>query len=463
MSDSLVLLGPHTVHERSVAGGRLRLVVPDAATPVVPAEQVTTMDANASRELTFGHGSANATIVMAPSGVPWSNLGVTVGPWTAWVWDNATVTSGHNTWIHEYVHIRTDVPLGEGTFWLSEAVATYYTARVQLRTGRIDYHEFETTALFNPAERADLTDRDDWNYRAEYDYGAMVLGAIDRRVALASDGEHTLTTVLQDYRRRDGDDIDTFLAAVEAAANASTAATAKRWITNQSVPETSSAEVHERAYGEPVPQIRTSLGDVRSVGPTRNDSLSRDRVTIGAGEHLVVEATVSNVGDHVGRYETALDVYEKDENGSLQEVATVDRRTGWFAAESDRTFAYSYHFGTTGTYLVSVDGHAATVTVTEDPQHTATPTTERPTTSKTPMPSTMISTVNDPLETTTRTGTTPPSSVATGGGGQDEAAVTTTSPTASPRVTTDAGGPGFGPLVALGGFLTFLALGRRNR
>jgi len=204
-------LGPYETVTETVSGEQLTLVVPDAADPASDPAEIVDSIAYASDRLRFGNRNEEAVTIVAPTGeVDWGPPGLAVGA-DARVVADARVDARINVWVHEYVHTRQyrDAQVAEGdavaddAHWVIEGSADYYAALLSLEQGRIDFQAFHSVLeRGTDAEYDDvvLADRSTWaNNDAEYEKGALVVGAIDRELRESSDGSTTFQAVMQDW------------------------------------------------------------------------------------------------------------------------------------------------------------------------------------------------------------------------------------------------------------------------
>lgn len=479
LSEDLVLLGPHEVIERTVEGERLRLVVPDAATPVVPPDRLAGMLENASRTLAVGDHPTRTTIVAATSGVSWSSRRQRLGEHSAWVLDDESVAGADNTWLQQYVRLRLDISTEHSTEWLAEAIPEYYSALVQLRTGRIDWTEFNNGVNnVEPTHRVDLTDPSAWTQRSARRYGETVLGGLDWQIRQATDGNRTLDHVVRRYLAQDGGHgVADFLDIVADVAGEETARTAERWVTAEAHPPSSVETDYHWEFGRNHALIRPRISYMATHGPTRSASPPETTFHMGVDERLQVVATVVNDGYIPGRFASRLEVYEQYGEHNLRQIETVDPTVVWVSQWEDRQILYEYSFEEPGEYLVDPNGYPQEVIVHEEPPQTRTPTATPSLTTTVPSTATRSRTAaTSPTSVPSDAATThPPVTNETDGSRPETDSATTNGGGSSAGTgrgheggssagtgTTNGGGPGFGLLGALLALLLTGFLTRRS-
>ncbi|QLC34297.1 hypothetical protein EFA46_008790 [Halarchaeum sp. CBA1220] len=312
--NAMAYLGPHETYERRAHGQRLRLVVPAAASLRESPESVLDALADASGAMTGGARDAEVRVVAAPTSVNWGPSGLEYGGSDAWVRADSRLDAPENVWLHEYVHTRQAYTPTNETKWTLEGGAEYYAGLLTLQQGRITYEEFRsylTRGRRDPYAGAVLAEPTTWRGLADYLKGALVVGTLDRRIRTATAGEHSFDAVLAQLNSDDDRVTQAeFLAAVAAAGDDATRDAAARYTETDAVPETWSYAAHERAFGESPPRMAFALdGDALAAhGPWRNATLdvATGATTLATGEALVLNATVTNHGEHAGEYEATL-------------------------------------------------------------------------------------------------------------------------------------------------------------
>ena len=201
-------LGDYTVEERSAAGQRFRLVVPDAARMRATPERVLDSLAAAATGLRVGARDEQVTVFVAPrpmrGGGQTSSYSTDVGQ-DSWVHERALVDTPNNVWIHEYVHTRQAYVPDAEMEWFDEASAEYYAAFLALNAGMSDFGTFRTHVSSPRYADDTLSDRSSWSASAvEYRKGAHVLAALDGEIRAETGGERTLQDVIRRMNAYDG-------------------------------------------------------------------------------------------------------------------------------------------------------------------------------------------------------------------------------------------------------------------
>ena len=365
---STAFLGPHTEYTRRANGQTFRLVVPEAADLANRPGRVLRGLANASGTMQVGSRDAEVFAVAAPAtGTRWAVQGLQVGSHDFWVRDSQSVTSVGNAWLHEYVHTRQSFNTADSGRWFTEASATWYAALLSLDEGATvtDLQRFLSRGESSPQAEAVLADPGSWQNNANYWKGGLVLGELDRRIRAESDRSTSLQSAFRSLNGRaepvENADI---LRAVGAVATSSTRRATDRFTTSSSAPETWTSRAHREAFGSEPAQMQvtfTPATDLRYAGAYRSGTVEQPR-TLAAGERLVADAAVRNVGDATGEYRLVLRVADEP-------VATG---TGTLAPGETATHDLNYRFAEPGSYTVSIGGERFEVTVREPASPTVT-------------------------------------------------------------------------------------------
>jgi hypothetical protein len=480
-------LGPHTVYTREANGQTFRLVVPAAAEMASDPDRVVAALANASGEMQVGDRDARVFAVAAPTDrVDWAVEGLQVGSHDFWVRDGQRVDDIGNAWLHEYVHTRQSFDTAESGQWFTEASATWYAALLSFDEGATfpDFRRFLGRGASSPQADAVLAEPSTWEENAQYWKGALVLGELDRRLRLDTNGSASLQNAFRALNGRTGEVTnDDILAAIAEDAAPETADAAERFTTTSDAPETWNRSAHREAFGSRPARMRIAFdaeSDVRYAGPYRNGSADTP-IRVAAGERLSFRTEVTNVGDAAGEYEVVLRVDDE----------RVGRANGTLAPGESATETLAHRFGETGTYTVSVAGERvevrvrepATPTVTDlqvdssavERGGTVTATATVSNDDSVPGTRTVVFTRDGepvaertvrlgPGEQTTVSATVPMPDAGERrvAAGEQAATVTVRAATENPAVgePTDVGIPGFGIPVLVLGFVAFVALSR---
>ncbi|WP_256295858.1 CARDB domain-containing protein [Haloarchaeobius salinus] len=356
----MAYLGPMTTYSETADGQEITLAVPDAAEMRESPEAVLASLANASERLRVGQRDETALVIAAPRTVDWSSAGLQYGDTDAWVVADARLDRANNVWLHEYVHTRQEFRTDRSGRWLTEASADYYAALLAYEQGHIGFDAFREKlerGTADPQSTAVLAEPATWSNSANYLKGALVTGGIDRELRTATDGEATFQRVLRRLNDQESNvDNSDILAAVEAVSGSDVRSYADRYTTGSEAPEPWSRETHAELFG-PVPASFAYMladGSPTVAGPYRNTTVNMSP-TLAVGETLEIGATVENVGDGDGTYETQLVV-----DGSVEATESGELGPG-----ETETLAFERTFDEAGTYDVRVANRELTVTVRE--------------------------------------------------------------------------------------------------
>ncbi|WP_369698423.1 PGF-CTERM sorting domain-containing protein [Halorubrum sp. AD140] len=369
-SQAMAFLGPYEERVREAAGQRYRLIVPEAADMEASPDEVFGAFESSATALPVGARDDEVFAVAAPTdGVTWGVRGLQTGDADLWVRDTEPAGTAADVWTHEYVHTRQAYRAEPSGRWFTEGSATYYAALFALDRGAADFDDFERTLARGergPDASAVLADPGTWEGNADYTKGALVAGAIDRRIRVATDGGASLATVLRELNAAEGritneDVLDAVESAAAEGADDETAADvrdeAERLTTTRETAETWDRTAHAEAFGETPAQVGYALDDeeIRATGEYRNRSVDRDPVELVAGEALELSVLVTNTGGVAGEYDLALTV----------DGEPVANRTGSVDAGEETTARFEHAFAEPGEYEVRIAGETLTVDVSE--------------------------------------------------------------------------------------------------
>ncbi len=350
----ITYLGPHETRVRTVdAEQRFRLVVPEAAD--MRASPATVLDslAHASRRIRFGTRDAEVFVVVAPTTVEWAATGLQRGDADMWVRDVQAVDTARNAWVHEYVHTRQDYDPTAETRWTVEGMAEYYAALLPYEAGRISHERFRVNLARGGSDTyADvvLADPETWTANeGNYVKGALVWGALDRRLHAASDA--SMNGVAASFGDGDVTQAD-FLDAVAAAGGGGARADAREYTETTATPPVWNRSAHVEAFGGPL--IRHAIDGYAVSGPYRETGLDEPRLV--TGESLEATVVVRNAGTEPGDYEVPFRV----------DGETVATRSGTLAAGETATLSFAHTFETPGEHELRA-GTATATAVVEPP------------------------------------------------------------------------------------------------
>lgn len=362
----LVFLGEYTDHRRAANGQRFRLVVPDAATLDETPSAILDSYANASRQLRVGARDDRVLVVAAPTaGVEWGVRGLHTGESDIWVQDSASLSTPNNVWLHEYVHSRQSYQPAKEVRWVTEGTATYYAARLTLEQGLVGYDEFASWLAVGgrePYSETVLAQPSTWGRQGHYHKGGLVVGALDRRIRIASDGEASFETVFAAMNGHEETvDGETFWTLVADAGNDSVGADGRTYTTSPDAPSTWTRAQHVDAFGSFPAHVDATFAvngsmPARVSGPYRTTAVTESGgAVLVTNETLELPVSVTNDGGSSGSYEVVV----RTDDG------VVDRLTGDLDPGETAIETVTRTFEQPGTYTLTVDGAAFTVFVRE--------------------------------------------------------------------------------------------------
>lgn len=294
---NLVFVGEHQNHTVTTANGPVTLVDPESVSlSSEPAAILEGFEAVAARH----DAGEQYDRMLAYTAVPNDGASGRASGTTFWSLRESTVEFAGSTWIHEFMHMTDGVEPAESFEWYTEAYADYYAAYYPFaidssnaETEVFDHASF--TGYRSELEQgtsydANLTDPETWgentsNDKADYNQGALTIGAIDYEIRNAT-ADATFHDVVERLEDRESEVThNDFLADVEAVANAEVANQSDRWLTGEEFPEPWTAEEHAAVF----PQ------DPTPDGPTANLTIPEQEVD--PGEEVGATAFYSEQGD----------------------------------------------------------------------------------------------------------------------------------------------------------------------
>ncbi|MEA5388887.1 hypothetical protein VB773_04650 [Haloarculaceae archaeon H-GB2-1] len=300
----LVFLGEHETVYRAVNGQQFELVVPAAASMEESPDDILTAMAQSSRAMSVNDRDDHVFIVAAPSvDVEWAVRGLQTGPSDFWVEDGEQLNRTNSAWLHEYVHTRQAYAPSREVRWVTEGGATYYATLLALQQERIPFSELAAFLDIGRKQYGDavLSDPSAWAGNGNYFKGALVMGELDRRIRLASDGDRTFQRVFRAMNDADSKlTQERFLDATADAGDDDVRDAAQRYTVTSDTPHVWTREQHDEAFGA-LPAATTqgfAAAEPFSVdGPYRSGPLdSSPNLTVVPGEEVTVTTSVSNDG-----------------------------------------------------------------------------------------------------------------------------------------------------------------------
>jgi hypothetical protein len=360
VGSAMVFLGPHDSVERTARGQTFQLVVPEAATLTEEPRDIFASVAAASGRLRVGDRDERVLMIAAPQEAPWAVRGLQIGDSDFYVIADESVDTADNVWLHEYVHTRQNFETTDSSEWLTEASAEYYAGLLTLEQGRIDF-----TAFRRYLERADssrfdgvrLVDPATWRPNGgNYVTGALVAGALDRRLRETTDSAASLQAVLGSLNRRQQATHADFLGAVERAGGPSVRDFARQHTETTARPSVWSARIHERYFGTVPASFSFRFPPVGSESLTVSGAFGGRRYSgdpLVRGESLTLPVNVTNIGGAAGTYELVV----------TRDGEPVATRSGRLGAGAGTTEGVTVALDATGRYRLSTGDDSLAVRV----------------------------------------------------------------------------------------------------
>jgi hypothetical protein len=336
--DRFAFLGSHETLTESVDGEQLTLVVPDAADPASDPAEILASMTYASEQLRFENRNEEVVTIVAPASIDWGPPGLAIGA-DARVTADARVDDPVNVWVHEYVHtrqyrdaeVRGGDAVADDAHWLIEGSADYYAALMSLREGRIDYETFRDVlerGTEEPASGVVLAEPATWaDNDAEYEKGALVVGAIDRELRAATDGTVTFQAIMAEWNSAEtftGDDLE---AAVAGRADDDAGEFVRTHTRTEATPSTWDRTTHADRFDARIARFDydvVSDPPLSIAGPYREGAIEEPLVI---GETIAARVTVENVGDVAGQYRARIVVSGQARTAETGELAPGETET----------------------------------------------------------------------------------------------------------------------------------------
>lgn len=361
VGEGIVYLGQYDSHQWDAHGQSFQLVVPQSATLSDPISAIEDSISSASDRLRVGERDEEVLMFAAPTSVSWQVRGLQRGDTDFYVLANQSVEDPNNVWVHEYIHTRQDGNWTAETRWFIEASAEYYAALSTLQQDRIDFESFRDhleRGSYPEYDSVRLVEPETWlEGSGDYYKGALVSGALDRRIREVTDGGATLQTVLRQVNRNDERlSQSVFLRYAENAGGREVTAIASNLTETTATPRTWSLTEHRETFGSLPAVFQYSLpsgdsGDLRVTGPYREGNL--DRPILINGETLLLDVTVRNVRNEAGEYDVPVMVDDE----------VVATRSGSLDAGGATTETVEIPFTETRTHELTVGGEQMTIQV----------------------------------------------------------------------------------------------------
>jgi len=353
----IIYLGPYQQRSGRTSSQQFRVVVthPASGVPMTDAQTskwddnsvellIDTME-NVSQDLAVGERDSTVTILIGPKQVlpaEAEDAGYLLPMKELRVNGNTHPVFDTRTGIHEYVHTRQNFTeqtvgsngqAGQQTAWLTEGQARYYEHLYACREGEITNREFLKELERGNITSATLADASTWSTKSvKYQKGALVLAALDNRIAQQTRGRKSLEDVFRRLNGHNGEINHTVF--VDTVANV--AGTRMDGFLRQYVEGTGAPSVPPRiACAPPVANLGISSGSLGNLRVSAHQVRAGDRVPVRA------EVTGSGLPQS---YTAALLV-----NGSA-----VGKRSLVVGHGTARQVAFDHEFPTPGERRVAV-------------------------------------------------------------------------------------------------------------
>lgn len=361
----MAYLGDYAEYTRTAHEQTVRLIVPTGTRLAEPPSTILESITSASDTLRVGERDDSIIFIAAPARIEWGARGLS-GRSDAWVLSSEPLDTPENAWLHEYVHTRQSFETTGSTLWLTEAMATYYSALLTLNQDRIDYAAFRTHLARggdDPYAETVLAEPRSWVQGTNYVKGALVWAALDYRIRQATDSRHAAADI---FTRLNAETESVtgveFLEMVEAIAGPDIREFIAYYTSEPAAPATWSRVDHQRVFGTEPPRMVVSIIEdgFDVTGPYRN--LSSVPETVVVGETITVTASIRNDGEVTGEYEATLTL---DGDPVATEPVTV-------APDASVTVELSYTAQATGIHTVGVGPASFDIRVAEPATPTVT-------------------------------------------------------------------------------------------
>jgi hypothetical protein len=197
-----VFIGDQTVYTRRANGQTIRLVQPAAANATPTPERALSVLARTAGTLRVDARDERVTAFVGPDPV---RGGGAAGDAAFWVGDDEPARNAEPTLVHEYVHTRQirDYRANEtdSLGWFTEGSASLFEALYARQFNYSSFADFRASAFDVPSRvvlaNVSTYEADDDRLAPGYDEGMAVLGGLDYRIRVATDGEKSLVDVFR--------------------------------------------------------------------------------------------------------------------------------------------------------------------------------------------------------------------------------------------------------------------------
>lgn len=228
---------------------------------------------------------------------------------------SSTKLDHDSTWVHEYYHnldyfTQSGSTGGEMT-WYTEGYAEYKSQSTTAQMGLGSYADVEEYVT-GSHDATRLSEVSDGSASVNYNKGGAVLYKTDYRIRQATDGEHTLDTVIERIANNDSEiTLEEFNATVAAVANESVAERTHRLITTEANATMWSESAHEEVFG-PILSTEVEKTAYRRMGDDRVEIDLTEFPTLYVNQSIEVEYTIEN--QRPSATEETINTYLSDQN-----------------------------------------------------------------------------------------------------------------------------------------------------
>lgn len=354
VGDVMAYLGEYEEYTQTAHDQRFRLIVPASADLAETPSALFDSLAAASDQLRLGDRDEEVFMIATPSGnIDWGVRGLQSGPADMWVRDVEDLSDPNNVWLHEYVHTRQNYAAASDIQWLYEGGATYYAALLSLDQDQISFAQFRDRLAVGTNSRygdSVLAAPGTWQGNAQYHAGALVAGALDRRIRRSTDRNRSFQEVFRQLNAGttvgSGSDLRSI---VTATAGDEVADRAQRWTATTDRPTMWDRAQHQAAFEVPPEPARITFSTpaenrIEVDGPYRTRELGETDRTVVPGETVRFGVDAENFGEQSGEFTARLRVDEE----------IVDRQTGTLAPGEQQRLDFSYTVSETGALRLTV-------------------------------------------------------------------------------------------------------------
>lgn len=371
----LIVMGDYELHDATVDGNTVNVVVPADVEPRADPEQTAQALAETAAQIDSGFTDGPWYVLVhdeIEAGL-FSPKGQTRADRSRWVQvrSEQPLYATWSTWAEELAHttdhvsyetdgsVRSGSGAGSGAIaggvdlgWLHEGYAVYRAMETSFETGYGSYDDF--AAHMEYATRTGEERPDAESDFSDYYFGPLLMHALDYRLRQASGGDVTIEDYHGEIANYGGANDSQIVSVVDELSNDPTLDDdVDAWLDDEATPQPLTLSEYQDVYG-PVPNVSADVTSIEVSSDWGTETVDTDRpLAVREGSTVEFELGVENDGSASGHYR--LELRDADANPHEGEPPAVhDQVEGTIAGQSTETVTLTTTFDEQGTYHVDV-------------------------------------------------------------------------------------------------------------